>query len=177
MYTHTFTRQVRQGFTLIELLVVITIIGILSSVVLASLNDTRAAARDAQRVSDMQQIRNAFELYYIANGEYPCEVASRCNNQTINANGRIGEGAGLDTLLAEYMDVPHDPLGPGNDEYYYYYDGQHCNDSGTLDNNVVATISFNAAETRSDIRRDTTCGSEGDQDTADYVMIVGLSDG
>jgi prepilin-type N-terminal cleavage/methylation domain-containing protein len=52
----------RRGFTLIELLVVIAIIGVLSSVVLASLNTARAKARDARRVSDLQEIRNALAL-------------------------------------------------------------------------------------------------------------------
>ncbi len=51
--------QVRKGFTLIELLVVIAIIGILASIVLVSLNGTRAKGRDAKRVADLQQFQRA----------------------------------------------------------------------------------------------------------------------
>jgi prepilin-type N-terminal cleavage/methylation domain-containing protein len=59
------------GFTLIELLVVIAIIGMLSSIILASLNSARNKARDARRISDLRQVKNALELYYDANGSYP----------------------------------------------------------------------------------------------------------
>lgn len=61
----------RRGFTLIELLVVIAIIGILSSVVLSSLNDARIKSRDSARVSNIRQIQYALELYNDANGKYP----------------------------------------------------------------------------------------------------------
>ncbi|MFA6551229.1 MAG: type II secretion system protein [Patescibacteria group bacterium] len=50
------------GFTLIELLVVISIIGILSSMTVVSLNDARAKARDAKRLNDVRQIANVMAI-------------------------------------------------------------------------------------------------------------------
>ena len=57
-----------KGFTLIELLVVIAIIGLLASVVLASLADARAKGRYAQVISQMRQIAQAAEI--ANNGTY-----------------------------------------------------------------------------------------------------------
>ena len=50
--------SLRRGFTLIELLVVIAIIGLLATVVLASLNTARSKSRDARRLSDLKQMAN-----------------------------------------------------------------------------------------------------------------------
>lgn len=60
-----------KGFTLIELLVVISIIGLLSSVVLVSLNSSRVKARNSRRVSDVNQISKALELFFNTNFSYP----------------------------------------------------------------------------------------------------------
>ncbi len=60
-----------KGFTLIELLVVVSIISLLSSVVLASINTARVKARDTQRKSDLHQLSVALELYFHTNGFYP----------------------------------------------------------------------------------------------------------
>jgi len=57
----------RKGFTLIELLVVIAIIGILSAVVLASLNTARAKGQDAAVKSNLNGARTQAELYYDEN--------------------------------------------------------------------------------------------------------------
>lgn len=65
-----------RGFTLVELLVVIAIIGVLSSVVLVSLQSTRAKSRDARRLTDVKQIQNAIELYRDGNrGKAPAALA------------------------------------------------------------------------------------------------------
>jgi prepilin-type N-terminal cleavage/methylation domain-containing protein len=60
----------KRGFTLIELLVVIAIIGVISAVVLASLNGSRGRARDAQRKSDLKQMSIAIEHYHSDRGTY-----------------------------------------------------------------------------------------------------------
>lgn len=70
----------KRGFTLIELLVVISIIGLLSSVVLASLNTARIKARDTSRLSALHQLQTALELYHSQYGQYPAPFFSTCTN-------------------------------------------------------------------------------------------------
>lgn len=99
-----FKRNTSRGFTLIELLVVIAIIGILSSVVLASLNDARKKSRDAKRVADIKQLQLALELYFDSNGQYPTDIYA--------ASGG---------LTPDYISVvPTDPVGD-NVQYSYGY--------------------------------------------------------
>ncbi len=66
-YNKFFRRMRREavsGFTLIELLVVIAVIGILSSVVLASLNSARGKGANAVIKSDMTNMVSQAALYY-----------------------------------------------------------------------------------------------------------------
>ena len=87
MTTHTQNR----GFTLIELLVVIAIIGILASVVLASLNTARNKGADAAAKGAMSQLRAQAELFYDTGNTYAgfCTASSTTpilNNAKTNSN-------------------------------------------------------------------------------------------
>jgi len=61
----------KSGFTLIELMVVISIIALLSSVVLAVLNDARAKGRDAARIRALKEVSSAINMYFNDKGTYP----------------------------------------------------------------------------------------------------------
>ncbi|MCE9541445.1 prepilin-type N-terminal cleavage/methylation domain-containing protein [Candidatus Kaiserbacteria bacterium] len=76
-----------KGFTLIELLVVIAIIGLLSSVILGSLNSARKKGRDARRLADVKQLQVALELYYSnqTTPAYPSALSALVTDGDISA--------------------------------------------------------------------------------------------
>lgn len=59
-----------RGFTLVELLVVISIIGLLSSVIFASLATARNKSKDSAIISEVLQLRNLMHLEYSDTGSY-----------------------------------------------------------------------------------------------------------
>lgn len=63
----------RNAFTLIELLIVVGIIGTLASVTIVAISPTKQlnAAKDAARLSQIKQVKNALDQYLIDNGSYP----------------------------------------------------------------------------------------------------------
>jgi prepilin-type N-terminal cleavage/methylation domain-containing protein len=125
-----FNYKKNKGFTLVELLVVISIIGILSSVVFASLSSARKRARDAIRKSDLAQIGKALEINYMKNGSYT--TPENCSGDTsLGATGACvvngvtndwDSGSDLRDLITDgsLNALPKDPINSG--VYYYHYE-------------------------------------------------------
>jgi len=154
--TNTTTHQ---GFTLIELLVVIAIIGILASVVSASLNSARGNARDAARLAQAEEFVKALEVYWLENGQYPVGESGNTNQagpRPLN-DGDFAESAGVALVSGGYIsEIPDDPkhavdTGPGCTTSYCY-----CAANGggnSYPNSYVITIELDDEGDRCAIRK------------------------
>jgi|CXWL01.1.fsa_nt_gi prepilin-type N-terminal cleavage/methylation domain-containing protein len=91
----------KRGFTLIELLVVIAIIGILASVVLASLNTARDKGADAAAKSSMNNARAQSELYYDNNGRTYTTVCLSGTNNISQLMTAAGQAVGATVACAD----------------------------------------------------------------------------
>lgn len=60
-----------KGFTLIELLVVIAIFALMANITMVSLNNAKRESRDTKRMSDINQLRSALQLYSMERLTYP----------------------------------------------------------------------------------------------------------
>lgn len=84
-------------------MVVITIIGLLASTVLASMQGARVASRDAKVKSDIKQIQNALEIHRNANGVYP--MHNTTNSQLDALTGADGAG----DIRPQINPIPNSP--------------------------------------------------------------------
>lgn len=140
----------QNGLTLIELLVVISIIGLLSSIIMTSLNTSRQKARDSKRIMELREISKAVELYYLDTGHYP-RMREDCHGDSDWAvhlsapNDRDANWTCLNNLLSKYFPngLPTDPMenlestgeNPWNGRHRYGY-------SSNLDGNVYQLIAL-----------------------------------
>ena len=138
----------KRGFTLIELLVVIAIIGILASIVIASLDIARTKSRDARRLADINSIQKALSLYVTGTGAiYPVAVSTTTLTGSdvvslalVNANTISSVPADPNSALYSYT---YSTNAAGN-KYYLSF----CLETNTIPNYVsgcgnTETVSIN----------------------------------
>jgi prepilin-type N-terminal cleavage/methylation domain-containing protein len=120
--------QKKPAFTLIELLVVIAIIGVLATLVIVVFSGTRAGSRDSARLSDVNRIRTALDLYWQSAGVYPSSVVA---GASIEHNGNVfmqpvpfpplptddGDCPDL-TAEGEELEYTYTPVGSGGNMSY-----------------------------------------------------------
>ena len=126
----------KSGFTLIELLLVMSIIGILASVLVISVNPARqfAKARDTQRQTDLYSILSAVYQYSSEHsGELPdtdgdpdtsnFPTTPTCIGNSLPCFDLAGAGETDETIVPEYMaSMPMDPSeGEPEDTLYLIY--------------------------------------------------------
>jgi prepilin-type N-terminal cleavage/methylation domain-containing protein len=155
----------KRGFTLIELLVVISIIGMLSSVVLSSLNDARAKARDVRRLQDLKQLQTAIMMFYSEYGCYPngarpgvgtmstltnpCPTSGSVFDQTFgnctSANDHIDMSLKILVEKGYIPSLPKDPLNKnvGTQAYCYSYNRHGGNSSIKCDGTPRSDFTYN----------------------------------
>ncbi len=159
----------KSGFTLIELLVVIAIIGVLSSVVLQSLNSARTKARNAERLTSIDQINKAFELgatggtnvLPFSNNTYAClglagltgDVCTNTSslNNTLSNNIALNMAGGV---------IPKDPTLISGIGFRYLYNSSIAPNIGSFTgtNSCTAAICPSGAYLSWVVEGSTNCG-------------------
>lgn len=115
----------RRGFTLIELLVVISIIGVLATLIIANFNAARGRARDAQRKSDLLEIKTGLMMYHNDFGKFPensdSKIAGCGTGGTTACNWGEKWEANIVYMKILPQDVLNDPAVPTSPSYQYQY--------------------------------------------------------
>lgn len=110
-----------RGFTLVELIIVVAIVGLLATAGAGAYLNSQKRARDARRKTDLETLRQAFELYRATNNEYPpftppaggngegsTETSGFINSITSTADG------------GPFINATSYPDDPQNNQNYFY---------------------------------------------------------
>jgi type II secretory pathway pseudopilin PulG len=111
---------------MIELIVVCAIVAFLASFFLIGLQGAREANRDARRITDLKQVQQALQVYYIKCGMYPGEydaATKGCLGGLLSApSDNPDSWASLHTILSgaeiNVESIPNDPISGQTYSYF-----------------------------------------------------------
>jgi len=131
-----------KGFTLIELMVVISIIGTLSTIVLGALQSARLQANDSKRLTEVQQVEFALEMYYQDHdNHFPGSDGAGCGGWDTPGNGTFLNALSLGGYMPNIQD-PSTNDDCGNYRYQLYPAGYCSTDASKGAFYVLEIISF-----------------------------------
>lgn len=136
--------RIQKAFTIVELLVVVAIIAILTAITTASFATSKSKARDAKRISDLNQIQLALELFFDRCNQYPV-VSGTIPDINAGAGGTNGCPTGIS--LASF--ISKIPSAPNSGEIYEY--GVNASSGAPIDYVLKAVL-----ENSSSVLTDTT---------------------
>lgn len=136
-------RKYSGGFTLIEILVAVSIIAVLSLSAFIVFGNLSKRSRDTRRQSDLEQLRQALEMYRSFYGFYPALGGAWVSASSLGAS-----------LVPNYIAaIPSDPKNTGIYVYYYkaltpisgnYY--AYCLSAGIEGTPSTSTCTANAGQ-------------------------------
>jgi prepilin-type N-terminal cleavage/methylation domain-containing protein len=139
-----------KGFTLIELLVVVSAVGLLSSIVLASVAKARQKAQGVFVYQSLLQLRNAIEMYRSTTGNVPGANQNWDVNTYNGANHGFYSASRLGVLVPNFISsIPlppghkfsgNNPLYFGYSTYFGYLNSWSCGGVATKDYVLYVTI-------------------------------------
>ncbi len=149
-----------KGFSMVEIMIVISIISVLTTIAAVSYSTYREKARDRVRLVEVEHLAVAMRLYIEQFGaDIDCtgglKIDGSLTPETLGVS-TCDDGAQILQFIKDDLNIiPHDPLGPGNADYYYYYDSEHlCGDNGAT---VPMVFASNLESDKSNVLE--VCGS------------------
>lgn len=106
------------GFTLIELLVTISILSILSTIGFIIYSGVLPKTRDSKRISDLNKLATALEIYYQKNGRY---MDGTPDSEGGCTSADTGAFYGIITSYITDLGVPKDPKKDPRTQTYPFY--------------------------------------------------------
>jgi len=99
-----------KGFSLLELLIVVAVIGIISSIAIPRMTESKVPAYDATAKADIKNAITAIEMYNIKNGSYPASESDLLSSGFSLSSGVTFDRYDLETnngIQSVHMHLQH----------------------------------------------------------------------